>query len=327
LKNSAKESSEKLKILVVEENQEACSALEELLKVLGHSVMITQDGEDALDMFHETTPDLVFSGLTLPKLGGMELLREVKSASGKTLFVMICPMSDPEKIQQALKKGAADFLTRPIQSRELIRSLDRLVNLKKGFITSPRVNETTPNPESDELRISQGGWRKELIEESKTLEIDNNFENLYPLVNFLTEDLSGYQILEEEELIPLKTLLTEALENAIFHGNLELPSELRLENSELFFETAKQKSCLEPYQNRRIVIQYDISRNSLKYIIRDEGKGFEHSEIPDPIDPQNLFQLQGRGILRIALFMDEMFWNEKGNEITMIRYKKRKSSS
>ena len=93
MKNSAKESSEKLKILVAEENQEACSALEELLKVLGHSVMVTQDGEDALNMFHETTPDLVFSGLTLPKLGGMELLREVKSASGKTLFVMICPMS------------------------------------------------------------------------------------------------------------------------------------------------------------------------------------------------------------------------------------------
>ena len=150
MKNSAKESSEKLKILVAEENQEACSALEELLKVLvGHSVMVTQDGEDALNMFHETIPDLVFSGLTLPKLGGMELLREVKSASGKTLFVMICPMNDPEKIQQALKKGAADFLTRPIQSRELIRSLDRLVNLKRGFITAPMVNETTPNPEND----------------------------------------------------------------------------------------------------------------------------------------------------------------------------------
>ncbi len=305
MKNSSNESSEKLKILVAEENQEACSALEELLKVLGHSVMVTQDGEDALNMFHETIPDLVFSGLTLPKLGGMELLREVKSGSGKTLFVMICPMSDPEKIQQALKQGAADFLTRPIQSRELMRSLDRLVNLKKGFIAGPMTNKTTPNPESDELRISQ---------------------NIYPLVNFLTGDLTGYQILEDEELIPLKTLLTEALENAIFHGNLELPSELRLENSELFFETAKQKSCLEPYQNRRVVIQYDISRNSVKYIIRDEGKGFEHSEIPDPIDPQNLFQLQGRGILRIALFMDEMFWNERGNEITMIRYKKRKSS-
>ena len=150
MKNSSNESSETLKILVAEENQEACSALEELLKVLGHSVMVTQDGEDALNMFLETIPDLVFSGLTPPKLGGMELLREVKSGSGKTLFVKICPMSDPEKIQQALKKGAADFLTRPIQSRELIRSLDRLVNLKKGFITSPMVNETTPNPESDE---------------------------------------------------------------------------------------------------------------------------------------------------------------------------------
>mgnify|MGYP003300417317 CR=1 FL=1 len=69
MKNSAKESSDKLKILVAEENQEACSALEELLKVLGHSVMVTQDGEDALNMFHETIPDLVsvsYTHLTLP---------------------------------------------------------------------------------------------------------------------------------------------------------------------------------------------------------------------------------------------------------------------
>ena len=71
MKNSSNESSEKLKVLVAEENQEACSALEERLKVLGHSVMVTQDGEDALNMFHETIPDLVFSGLPLPKLGGM----------------------------------------------------------------------------------------------------------------------------------------------------------------------------------------------------------------------------------------------------------------
>ena len=85
MKNSANESSEKLKILVAEENQEACSALEELLKVLGHSVMVTQDGEDALKMFHETIPDLVFSGMTLPKLGGMELLREVNSGSKERL--------------------------------------------------------------------------------------------------------------------------------------------------------------------------------------------------------------------------------------------------
>ena len=79
-------------------------------------------------------------------------------------------------------------------------------------------NETTPNPESDELRISQGGWRKELIEESKTLEIDNNFENLYPLVNFLTEDLTGYQILEDEELIPLKPYLQEHWKMQSFTG-------------------------------------------------------------------------------------------------------------
>ena len=81
---------------------------------------------------------------------------------------------------------------------------------------------------------------------------------------------------------------------------------------------------MEPYQNRRI-LQHEINRKIFKYIIRDEGKGFEHSEIPDPTDPQNLFQLQGRGLLMISLFMNEIFWNKRGNELNIILYKKIKS--
>ena len=325
MKNKNTDPSEKMEILIAEENQEACSALAEVLKSCGHLLKVAQDGEEALTVFRETRPDLLFSGLTLPKLGGMELLREVQSDPREMLFVMICPMSDPEKIQQALKKGAADFLTRPIQEREVLRTLDRLQSLKKGFVSCPLDSSDPSNSESVDFSIHPTDPKAGLVEESKTLEIKNDFESVHSLVNYLNQDLMRYGLVEDEELLTINTLLAEALENAIFHGNLELPKELRLENPQLFYETAKQKSGMEPYQNRRVLIQHAVSRNSFKYIIRDEGKGFEHTEIPDPTDPQNLFQLQGRGLLMISLFMDEMFWNERGNEITMIRYKKRKS--
>ena len=121
MKNKNTDPSEKMEILIAEENQEACSALAEVLKSCGHLLKVAQDGEEALTVFRETRPDLLFSGLTLPKLGGMELLREVQSDPREMHFVMICPMSDPEKIQQALKKGAVDFLTRPIQEGEVLR--------------------------------------------------------------------------------------------------------------------------------------------------------------------------------------------------------------
>lgn len=48
---------------------------------------------------------------------------------------------------------------------------------------------------------------------------------------------------------------------------------------------------MEPYQNQRKVVQNKINRNSSNYFIGDEGKGFEHSKIPVPTNPQNLFKL------------------------------------
>jgi len=63
----------------------------------------------------------------------------------------------------------------------------------------------------------------------------------------------------------------------------------------------------------------------VKYIIRDEGKGFAHQNLPDAADPENLFQNAGRGLVLIHNFMDEVLWNERGNEITFIRYRKRRA--
>ena len=297
-----------MKIIIAEDNPEVLDSLVGMMRNQGHEVRETLDGEQALLQFREWDPDGIFSALTLPKLGGLELLQEVRSQNQKLPFVLICSVNNPEKIHDALKKGAVDFLIRPIQEKDLLRTLKRVSTLTQGFRFSAYAMD-------------------HLVEESRVLEIDNDIDGVNRIVAFLTQDLPSYGILEQEELFRINSLLAEALENAIFHGNLELPGELRVENPKLFLETALQKCRIKPYQNRRIMIQYNVSRNSVKYLIRDEGKGFDHAGLPDPSDPQNLFQVRGRGLLLISLFMDEVFWNERGNEITMIHYKKRKTLS
>ena len=163
------------------------------------------------------------------------------------------------------------------------------------------------------------------VQETRTLEIDNDFEGVNGIVAFMTQDLPTYGILEQDQLFYMNMLLKEALENAIFHGNLELNSETRLENPNLFYETAGKKREIDPYKNRKVIVHYDINRNSAKYVVRDEGKGFAHSNLFDSEDPVNLPRIKGRGLVMIMNFMDEVFWNDKGNEITMVRYRKRKS--
>ena len=295
-----------MNFLIADDTTEVLKFLQEFLVQAGHLVICAKDGEEALKIFRKEEIEGIFCALTLPKLGGLELLKEVKSSNSRRPFVMLCPHSDTKNALNALQLGACDYLIKKIKPLELQRTLDRVVSLHEGFHFSAYALD-------------------HLLQETRTLEIGNDFEGVNRIIAFMTQDLPSYGILIQEQLFRMNMLLKEAIENAIFHGNLELSSEMRRKNPQLFYKTAEQKRDIDPYKNRRLTLQYDISRNSAKYVVRDEGKGFAHADLLDPADPDNLLRIEGRGLIMIMNFMDEVFWNDRGNEITMVRYRKRKT--
>ena len=295
-----------MNFLIADDTTEVLEFLQEFLVQAGHLVICAKDGEEALKIFRKVEIEGIFCALTLPKLGGLELLKEVKSSNSRRPFVMLCPHSDTKNALNALQLGACDYLIKKIKPLELQRTLDRVVSLHEGFHFSAYALD-------------------HLLQETRTLEIGNDFEGVNRIIAFMTQDLPSYGILIQEQLFRMNMLLKEAIENAIFHGNLELSSEMRRKNPQLFYKTAEQKRDIDPYKNRRLTLQYDISRNSAKYVVRDEGKGFAHADLLDPADPDNLLRIEGRGLIMIMNFMDEVFWNDRGNEITMVRYRKRKT--
>ena len=295
-----------MNFLIADDTTEVLEFLQEFLVQAGHLVICAKDGEEALKIFRKEEIEGIFCALTLPKLGGLELLKEVKSSNSRRPFVMLCPHSDTKNALNALQLGACDYLIKKIKPLELQRTLDRVVSLHEGFHFSAYALD-------------------HLLQETRTLEIGNDFEGVNRIIAFMTQDLPSYGILIQEQLFRMNMLLKEAIENAIFHGNLDLSSEMRRKNPQLFYKTAEQKRDIDPYKNRRLTLQYDISRNSAKYVVRDEGKGFAHADLLDPADPDNLLRIEGRGLIMIMNFMDEVFWNDRGNEITMVRYRKRKT--
>ena len=295
-----------MNFLIADDTTEVLEFLQEFLVQAGHLVICAKDGEEALKIFRKEEIEGIFCALTLPKLGGLELLKEVKSSNSRRPFVMLCPHSDTKNALNALQLGACDYLIKKIKPLELQRTLDRAVSLHEGFHFSAYALD-------------------HLLQETRTLEIGNDFEGVNRIIAFMTQDLPSYGIQIQEQLFRMNMLLKEAIENAIFHGNLELSSEMRRKNPQLFYKTAEQKRDIDPYKNRRLTLQYDISRNSAKYVVRDEGKGFAHADLLDPADPDNLLRIEGRGLIMIMNFMDEVFWNDRGNEITMVRYRKRKT--
>ena len=295
-----------MNLLIADDTAEVLNFLQDFFVKAGHSVFCARDGEEALKILQNEEIDGIFCALTMPKLGGLELLKEVQSANSRRPLVILCPPNDSENALNALQLGECDYLLKAINPLELQRTLDRVVSLQEGFHFSAYAMD-------------------HLLQETRTLEIGNDFTGLNRIIAFMTQDLPSYGILNQEQLFRMNMLLKEAIENAIFHGNLELRSEMRRENPELFYKTAAQKRDIDPYKDRKLILQYDISRNSAKYVVRDEGKGFVHADLLDPADPDNLLRIEGRGLIMIMNFMDEVFWNDRGNEVTMVRYRKRKT--
>lgn len=293
-----------MQILIADDNVEILEQMQTFLEEQGHSVLRATDGGQALELFRIHSVDGVFSTISLPTMGGIELLKEFKSIHSNLPFVLITRPEDANTILISLQWGACDFITKPLTPANLHRSLNKIMTLQSDFQFSPYCLEHS-------------------VSESRSLEIGNDFEYINRIVAFLTRDLPSYGIVGEEDLFTLDIVLAEALENAIIHGNLEISSDLKQERYPLFVEEGERRRQIKPYKDRKVNIFYEITQNSVKYVIRDEGRGFTHQNILELKDPDNLFKIHGRGFLLIMNFMDEVFWNERGNEITMVRYRKR----
>jgi anti-sigma regulatory factor (Ser/Thr protein kinase) len=122
--------------------------------------------------------------------------------------------------------------------------------------------------------------------------------------------------------------LSEAMVNAIDHGNLELNSKMREgEHGNEYHELGDRRKNQEPYCNRRVFITCRVSAAEAVFSIRDEGPGFDPSKLPDPADPENLMRPHGRGLMLIRTFMDNVTFSESGNEIRMHKYARTEQST
>ncbi len=115
--------------------------------------------------------------------------------------------------------------------------------------------------------------------------------------------------------------LQEALTNALYHGNLEVSTELRQQDEREFDELAERRRGQEPYGSRRIRVQMQLDRDAARFVIGDDGPGFDTSLFDRPVQPEDLARIGGRGLLLIRTFMDQVTFNATGNQISMVKYR------
>ena len=75
-----------------------------------------------------------------------------------------------------------------------------------------------------------------------------------------------------------------------------------------------------PYCDRRVHVFAALNNDCVRFVIRDEGPGFNHRKVLDPTREENMERIGGRGLLLIRSFMDDVSYNPRGNEITLVKY-------
>jgi len=107
------------KILIVDDDSSFRRVLEYNLQQEGYDVYTAADGEQGLARFAEIAPPLVITDLKMPGMGGLQLLSAVKERSPSTVVIVLTAFGATETAVEAMKLGAFDYLTKPVNREEL----------------------------------------------------------------------------------------------------------------------------------------------------------------------------------------------------------------
>jgi DNA-binding NtrC family response regulator len=118
-------------ILVIDDEAAARTALAELLRAEGYTVETAGDGFKGIGRLEEVSPDVVLTDLNMPGMDGVELLRKVKELKSDLPVVIMTAFGGVETAVTAMRDGATDYLTKPLNTDELLIVLARTIETAK----------------------------------------------------------------------------------------------------------------------------------------------------------------------------------------------------
>lgn len=267
--------------LIVNDEPKTNDLLASYVRQLGFDTVQQDTGAGALAAVAASPPDIILLDLTLPDATGFEICHKLKCNRETNLIpvILVALKDDPRQILSGLRVGSNGYISKPYTLEEIKEAIE-----------------------------SAQAWRREREEHGDQGEITFTLRsemNFLQETNDLLSDLFTHTPLTERQIKELKQVITEMGGNAIEWGhrkNAELP----------------------------LKITYRISADRVTLIIKDQGPGFDPRNLPhaasdeDPIqhlDVRNELGIRegGFGIMLAKGMVDHFFYNDIGNQVTLIK--------
>lgn len=295
------------RILIVDDSLVDMQFARKLLERQPHWTVITaRNGRLGLEQIELELPDVVLTDLQMPEMNGLELVEVIRNEYPLIPVILMTAAGSETIAVEALRKGAASYVPKKELAADLVDTVARVL-----------------------ASYSRHRGRRRLLNYLTEVSycIENDLDLTSALVSEIRELIQERWLFDESECLRLVTAVDEALSNAFYHGNLEISSELREQDANAYHEMAKLRKLQDPYRQRMIHVRVAINRDEAVITIRDEGPGFDPTQLPDPTAPGYLERPCGRGVLLMRSFADEVVFNDVGNEVTLRKRSRRVDGS
>ncbi len=285
-------------VLVVDDSVLSRRVVCSLVEKNGYKAASAKHGREALDFIKRQEPAIVVTDLHMPEMDGLELVEELRSDYPHIPVILMTACGSEKIAIEALRRGAASYVTKDSIADDLPDTLETVLQAAK---VDRRRQEFLESVTDLECRFA----------------LVNDPAQVPVLIAHVQDYLTRMRLCDTNQRIRVGTALEEALLNGLYHGNLELSSELRQDGGDTYECLGAVRRNQAPYRERRLHIHVRLNLSEAVFAIRDEGPGFDVSKLPDPTDPENMTRVGGRGLLLIRTFMDEAIHNATGNQLTL----------
>ncbi len=126
------------KILVIDDQKSIRNTLKDILEYENHQVVLAENGEEGIEIFEKDKPDLVLCDIKMPNMDGIEVLDKIMSKTQEIPVVMISGHGNIDTAVEAIKKGAYDFIEKPLDLNRLLVTI-RNAQERKDLVIETKV--------------------------------------------------------------------------------------------------------------------------------------------------------------------------------------------
>lgn len=201
------------KVLIVDDDVELRANLSEILKGAGYYIAEAPSGKEAIEKIASKDFDIALLDLMMPKMSGIDVLKEIKKIKPKIRVIMITAFATVENAVDAIKKGASDYIAKPFRIDDLLTTIRRVIEegrFEEG-ITKLNLDYTLSslsNPiRRNILKLLQTRKSMRLMEIVRELDIEDHTKVVFHLKMLKESSLinhdkgKSYSLTEEGERI------------------------------------------------------------------------------------------------------------------------------